>query len=106
MMPAAVEKGGLVLQIRLTPKSSADEVVGVEQWDDGIPRLKVRVRAAPENGKANAALIKTVAHWLGVAKTSVTVKAGAQSRFKSLLVTGDSNALLEVLDERLASLRS
>ncbi len=43
---------GVMLTVRLTPKSSRDEIVGVESFG-GETVLKARVRALPEDGRAN-----------------------------------------------------
>jgi hypothetical protein len=59
--------------------------------------LKTRVRAAPENGKANDALLRLIADTLQVAKSAVTVKSGATGRTKVIAVTGDVQALADRL---------
>lgn len=97
--PAA---GGLRLAVRLTPKSSRDEVIGVEDGPDG-PALKVRVRAVPEDGKANAALAATLARWLGVPKSSLELASGGKSRNKSVLLGGDPAVLASRLEACLAA---
>ena len=43
--------------VRLTPKGGRDAVDGIERMADGRSVLKVRVRAAPSEGEANAALL-------------------------------------------------
>ena len=47
----------LTLNLKIIPKSSRNEVVGL--LDDGS--LKVRITAAPEKGKANAAICALLA---------------------------------------------
>jgi len=64
--------------------------------------LKVRVRVAPEDGKANAALVALLAKTLRVAKSQVSIAAGATSRLKMVDVSGDARMLaaqLEALGE-------
>ena len=62
--------------------------------------LAVRVTAAPEGGKATAAVCKVVAEALGVPKTSVSVVRGDTSRHKVLEVAGvEERELAEVLGE-------
>jgi uncharacterized protein (TIGR00251 family) len=83
---------GVILPIRLTPKSGRDEIAGVEEFG-GEAVLKVRVRAVPEAGRANAALETAIATWLGVPPSSVRVVHGGKSRLKQVLVEGDAAAL-------------
>jgi hypothetical protein len=97
---ARAEAGGISLRVRLTPKSSRDEVAGVEVTAEG-EAVKARVRAVPEDGKANAALETLIAGWLGVAKGAVSVVGGARSRVKRVSVSGDAAALLARVADRL-----
>lgn len=87
-------RNGIALFVRLTPKSSKDAMEGAEETGDGKVHLKARVRAVPEDGKANAALEKLVADWLKVPRKSVTVAAGTTSRLKTVEVEGDGTELL------------
>lgn len=87
------ECDGITLFVRLTPKSARDAIEGVEAADDGRAYLKARVRAVPEDGKANAALEKLLAKWLGVAPRDVTIASGATSRLKQVRISGDPEAL-------------
>lgn len=87
------ERDGITLFVRLTPKSAKDAVEGVEATDDGRAHLKARVRAVPEDGKANAALEKLLAKWLGIAARDVSIGAGATSRLKQVMISGDPEAL-------------
>ena len=84
---------GLRLHIRLTPRSARDAVEGVEVRADGRAVLKARVRAVPEDGKANAALMRLVADTLDVPVSCVKLEAGATSRVKTVLVAGDAGRL-------------
>ncbi|MEE2951149.1 MAG: DUF167 family protein [Pseudomonadota bacterium] len=87
---------GIRLFVRLTPKSSADRVDGVADQGDGSLRLKVRVRAVPEDGKANAALGVLLAKTFDVAKSDVTLVTGATNRSKTLVIAGDPDKLAEI----------
>lgn len=64
---------------------------------DGRAVLSARVRAAPENGKANDALLRLVAASAGVARSQVSLSSGATSRLKTIHVTGDPQALIRAL---------
>ncbi len=104
-IPAALDVHGLLIHVRLTPRSRAARIAGVERYG-GKPVLKAHVTVPPEDGKANAALTQMIAGWLGVPKSSVTVAAGQKSRLKSILVTGDGGALLGSLTALLEEYRA
>jgi hypothetical protein len=92
-----------MLPVRLTPKSSQDAIVGVEDFA-GEAALKARVRALPEDGRANAALARLVARWLKVPPSSVSVALGGKSRTKQILIEGDADALARLIETRLKEL--
>lgn len=92
--------GGVVVRVRLTPKSSKDAVEGIEETAEG-PALKARVRAVPSEGEANTAVERLLADWLGVPKRTVALGSGGKSRVKSLTVSGDVAELEKRLAERL-----
>jgi len=79
--------GGTLIPIKAVPGASRDEVVG--PLGD---RLKVRVSAPPEGGKANRAICGLVARELGVAKRDVEVVEGATRAEKVVRVAGVSAA--------------
>ena len=56
--------------VRLTPKGGRDAIDGIETLADGRTVLKARVRAAPSEGEANAALIQLIAKTLGVPRAT------------------------------------
>ncbi|TDQ23691.1 hypothetical protein DEV91_11693 [Phyllobacterium brassicacearum] len=87
------DDNGVTLFVRLTPKSSRDAIEGLETTDDGRAYIKARVRAVPEDGKANAALEKLLAKWLELAPRDVTIASGATSRLKQIRISGDPEAL-------------
>ncbi|AKI02981.1 putative ACR, YggU family [Hoeflea sp. IMCC20628] len=60
-------------------------------------RLKARVRAVPENGKANRAIEKLIAKRLKIAKSKVRVISGDTSRNKTLRIDGDPDDLVAAL---------
>jgi uncharacterized protein len=94
---------GVMLPVRLTPKSSRDEIVGIEDFG-GDAVLKARVRALPENGRANAALEKLIARWLKVPPSLVSVTQGGKSRQKQVMIEGDAEELARLIELRIAEL--
>lgn len=97
-LPWRMTSSGILVRVRLTPKSSRDAVEGIEETAEG-PALKARVRAVPSEGEANAAVERLLADWLGVPRRSVSLAAGGKSRIKSLAVEGEP----ATLDSRIAA---
>jgi len=93
---------GVLLKVRLTPKSARDEIIGVENFG-GEAVLKARVRAAPSEGEANEALCRLIAKAAGVPPRDVALVAGATGRIKRLAITGDGPILIAALEKVVAS---
>ena len=89
---------GVTFHVRLTPKGGRDAVEGWASAADGKSHLKARVRAAPEDGKANAALIALLAKELGVTKSALAITSGEKARLKTIAVTGDTSVLAARLE--------
>ena len=100
--PWQIGPGGLVVSVRLTPKGGRDQVGGIETLADGRVVLKARVRAAPTEGQANAALIGLLAKVLDVPRSRVTLIAGDISRIKRIEIAGNGAALAARLEQSLA----
>lgn len=95
--PWSEEAGGVALWLRLTPKGGRDAIDGMETLADGKAVLKARVRAAPEDGRANAALIDLIARALDAPKKAVTIRSGETSRLKKLFIAGDPAFYIDAL---------
>ncbi|HRX35669.1 MAG TPA: DUF167 family protein [Aestuariivirga sp.] len=91
--PLRPGRGGLLLAVRVTPKSSRDVVAGLHTDAAGHVSLAVRVTAPPDKGKANKAVIETIAKAAGLPKSSLSLVAGETDRNKTLLVTGNPAGL-------------
>ena len=100
-LPWRAGVGCVIVRVRLTPKSSLEAVEGVGTTAEGAAFL-ARVRSAPSDGEANAALEKLVARWLEVPKSTVRLTQGAKSRVKSLTISGDLGCLEQRLRAKLA----
>ena len=99
-----VTAGGVRLAVRLTPKADRDAICGVIAADGGA-MLQVRVRAAPEDGKANDALLGLLAAALALPRRCFGLARGASSRRKLVDIAGDPPSLLSAL-KRLKESRS
>ena len=102
--PFRAARDGLLVDIRLQPGASRAQVDGLAVLDDGVTVLKVRVTEPPEDGKANAALIKLLAKAWKLPKSSLTLVAGHSDRRKTLAVAGEPAELLCDLEHWLAAL--
>ena len=71
-------KKGAALAVRVTPRSSRNEIS--EVLNDGT--VKVRLTAPPVEGKANAALVAFLAEVIGVPPSSIEIVAGETGRDK------------------------
>ncbi len=85
---------GIVIACRLTPKGGRDGIDGVARLSDGTSVLLVRVRSAPQDGRANEALRTLLATKLDAPISRVRLAAGAKSRVKQIAVTGDPGVLI------------
>ena len=74
---------GVILNVRAQPRSSRSGIDGL--LGDAV---KVRIRCAPVDGKANKELVETLADAFGVAKSSVVFKSGETSKTKRILLRG------------------
>ncbi|MCF6199823.1 MAG: DUF167 family protein [Hyphomicrobiaceae bacterium] len=92
---------GLLVFFRLTPNARKDEILGVVETPDG-PVIAAKVRAIPDKGKANKALMALAGKGLGIAKSLITLKSGSKSRLKTLLIEGNASELAAELDKALA----
>lgn len=101
--PWQIAPDGLLLDVRLTPKGGRDAIDGISALADGRCVLQVRVRAAPSEGEANAALVKLMAKTLGVPARDVSLIAGDTARIKRLRVAGAGPALVAVLEKICAA---
>lgn len=92
--------GGVLLVVRVTPRGGRDALDGVDVMSDGRAILKLRVRAAPEDGEANAAVVKLLAAELKLRRSDIDISAGASARVKQVLLRGDPLKLTALLIAR------
>lgn len=103
--PFWIEGSRVRIRVRLTPKGGRESIDGFQDTPDG-PALKARVRAAPEDGAANAALERLVADWVGIPPRDVRLASGHKSRVKTIALTGDTAELNTRLAALMAALRA
>lgn len=74
---------GVILNVKAQPRSSKAGL-------DGLlgEAVKVKIRCAPVDGKANKELIETLADAFDLAKSQVIFKSGETSKTKRILLKG------------------
>jgi uncharacterized protein len=77
-------KSGAAITVRVTPRSSKNEIAGIQE--DGT--IKIRLTAAPVEGQANSGLIKFLSGLLDVAPSRIEIIAGQSGRDKLVTITG------------------
>ena len=91
---------GVVLAVHAQPGARKNAVLG-----ERAGAVRVAVSAAPEKGKANAAIARVLAEALGCKPSQVGILSGETSREKSFLITGlNPEELRRRVDEILAKL--
>lgn len=83
--------GSVRLYVKVVPGAKREEIVGPLAMPDG-ERLKVKVSAPPEDGRANKAVCALIAGALGVSAGAVRVASGMTQREKTLVIAGVSAA--------------
>ena len=76
---------GVLLRIKVVPGASRTGLAGLLGG-----RLKVRVAAPPEGGRANAAVCELIADLFGIPRQNVVVQAGHMQPQKSVALIGVS----------------
>lgn len=106
-MPAAYHQTakGVALHVRVTPNAGMDRIEEVHVRDNDTAVLHIKVRAVPDKGQANKAVIALVAKTLRVPKTSITVKSGKTARFKTLEITANFADLVPELAQMCPNAR-
>ncbi len=100
MLPSFVSRDAesLILRLKVVPGASRDAIAGVLG-----DRLKVRVSAPPEGGRANEAIVRLLAAALGVTASSVAIVQGHAAPLKSVRIELSGEAAAAAI-ERLQAL--
>jgi uncharacterized protein (TIGR00251 family) len=100
--PYSAVEGGVRLALKVAPRAARNELDGMVQDVEGRPLLKLRLKAPPVDGAANAALIAFLAEELGLRKADITIRSGETGRTKLLYLAGDPLVIMQKLDAWLA----
>ena len=78
------------LEIKAVPGASKTELAGIK---DG--RLRIRIAAAPEDGKANAEMLNFLSKKIDCPKKDLQLLSGEKSRLKTIALPLERKAKLE-----------
>lgn len=85
-----------ILKIYVQPGASKNEFVGL--YGDP-PRLKLKIKAQPQDGEANAEVITFLAKSLGISKSKIEIFRGHTSRQKDVLINMEMSAVMKIIPE-------
>jgi len=100
--PFSVSPDGIRVQIRLQPGASANKIDGLYDQGGGDSRIKIKVTAVPEKGKANKALLKLLTKFLHCPVRDMDVIIGQTDRNKTILVTAPADPVIDILEHWFA----
>jgi len=83
VIPFSESPEGLIFKVHVVPRASRSEIVGEHNG-----ALRVRIAAAPVDGAANDAVIRTLAKAFKVSPSEIQILAGHTSRLKQVRITG------------------
>jgi len=82
------------LEIKAVPGASKTELAGIK---DG--RLRIRIAAAPEDGKANAEMLNFLSKKIDCPKKDLQLLSGEKSRLKTIALPLERKAQLEKMQD-------
>ncbi|MCK4665289.1 DUF167 domain-containing protein [Candidatus Dependentiae bacterium] len=84
MLEITEKEDSIIIPVKVIPKSSRENI----KIENDI--LKIKVTAAPVDGKANKSVINYISKFLHIPKRSVQIISGLTSRKKILVLRGIS----------------
>lgn len=97
-LPWRITEDVVSVTVRLTPRGGRDAIDGAGELSDGRRVLLARVRQAPEDGAANAALLKLLAKAAGIPVSAAEIVSGHTARIKIVRLNGDGHAIAGALE--------
>jgi uncharacterized protein len=95
--PFVATAEGLRVRVRVTPKARMARIEGFSSDGHGRVQIELAVTAAPEDGKANAAVLALLANEWRLPKSTLAVASGAGHRNKVISIDGDGKTLMASL---------
>lgn len=96
-LPLTPHEEGCILAVLATPKAAKDAIGDIHQDAGGKAWLRVRVTTAPEDGKANKAIIKLLSKQWKIPASAMRVLSGETARQKRLFISISYQEVLNCL---------
>lgn len=96
-LPWRIDRGDVLLSVRLTPRAKKESAGGLWYDSGGAAWLCASVRAVPEKGQANAALIHMLSRLFLIPASTIALEAGGVSRLKRVRIAGDGDRIITTL---------
>ncbi len=95
-MADSKEESTITIEVQVQPKSSRDEITAYQSG-----RIKIRITAPPEGGKANERVREIIAGEFGISKSRVEIMSGQKSRLKIIKILGLSQEKYDLFVKKL-----
>lgn len=82
-LPYSKAKDGIIIEVKVDPRSSRNEIVGVVD-----KTVRIKLTAPPVGGAANELLIRLLAEKFDIRKSDVIIMKGESSRHKLIKLKG------------------
>jgi uncharacterized protein (TIGR00251 family) len=82
-LPYSKARDGIIIEVKVDPRSSRNEIVGVVD-----KTIRVKLTAPPVGGAANELLVKLLAEKFDIRKSDVIIMKGESSRHKLIKLKG------------------
>jgi uncharacterized protein (TIGR00251 family) len=93
-----VKEGALFAHVQVVPNADRDAIVGIVQDEYGRDYLKIRIKAVPEKGKANKALLKFLAKEWGCTQTELEIVSKPTIKTKTIRVPCEESEMKRWLE--------
>jgi uncharacterized protein len=82
-LPYSKAKDGIIIEVKVDPRSSKNEIVGAVE-----KVIRIKLTAAPVGGAANEKLVELLAKKFQIRKSDVLIIKGESSRHKLIKLKG------------------
>ncbi len=75
------------IRVKIIPRSPKNEITEIIKDEEGEETIKIRIKAPPEKGKANAELIKFLSKTFNIKRDTISIISGKTDRLKLIKIS-------------------